>query len=138
MRQKRLPACASRSAATAGTKSTSPAFDPRCSRRSRPTASTSYSRAFEVFVWDKKDLNDAQTSAIEQPGSVFLVACPGSGKTRTLTYKIARLLSELKSDKRRIVAITYTHRAADEIHERIEQLGVDTSQLWIGTIHSFC
>ncbi|WP_336972189.1 ATP-dependent helicase [Sphingobium aromaticiconvertens] len=91
-----------------------------------------------MFVWDKKDLNDAQMSAIEQPGSVFLVACPGSGKTRTLTYKIARLLSELKSDKRRIVAITYTHRAADEIHERIEQLGVDTSQLWIGTIHSFC
>ncbi|MEO7466300.1 MAG: UvrD-helicase domain-containing protein, partial [Sphingobium limneticum] len=91
-----------------------------------------------MFVWDKKDLNDAQVAAIEQPGSVFLVACPGSGKTRTLTYKIARLLSELKSDKKRIVAITYTHRAADEIHERIEQLGVDTSQLWIGTIHSFC
>lgn len=87
---------------------------------------------------DKTDLNDAQVAAIEQPGSVFLVACPGSGKTRTLTFKIARLLSELKSDKKRIVAITYTHRAADEIHERIEQLGVDTSQLWIGTIHSFC
>jgi len=91
-----------------------------------------------VFVLDKTDLNDAQVAAIEQPGSVFLVACPGSGKTRTLTFKIARLLSELKSDKKRIVAITYTHRAADEIHERIEQLGVDTSQLWIGTIHSFC
>ncbi|WP_243787528.1 ATP-dependent helicase, partial [Pseudomonas amygdali] len=91
-----------------------------------------------MFVWDRKDLNDAQVAAIEHPGSVFLVACPGSGKTRTLTYKIARLLSELKSDKKRVVAITYTHRAADEIHERIEQLGVDTSQLWIGTIHSFC
>jgi DNA helicase-2/ATP-dependent DNA helicase PcrA len=62
----------------------------------------------------------------------------GSGKTRTLTYKIARLLSELTSDKKRVIAITYTHRAADEIHERIEQLGVDTSQLWIGTIHAFC
>jgi DNA helicase II / ATP-dependent DNA helicase PcrA len=91
-----------------------------------------------MFVWDRKDLNDAQVAAIEHPGSVFLVACPGSGKTRTLTYKIARLLSELKSDKKRVVAITYTHRAADEIHERIEQLGVDTSQLWVGTIHSFC
>lgn len=91
-----------------------------------------------MFVWDRKDLNDAQVAAIEHPGSVFLVACPGSGKTRTLTYKIARLLSELKSEKKRVVAITYTHRAADEIHERIEQLGVDTRQLWIGTIHSFC
>lgn len=36
------------------------------------------------------------------------------------------------------MAITYTNRAADEIHERIERLGVDTSQLWIGTIHAFC
>jgi DNA helicase-2/ATP-dependent DNA helicase PcrA len=91
-----------------------------------------------MFVWDKDDLNPEQVAAVEQPGSVFLVACPGSGKTRTLTYKIARQLSELRSDKQWVVAITYTHRAADEIHERIEQLGVDTSQLWIGTIHAFC
>jgi superfamily I DNA/RNA helicase len=91
-----------------------------------------------MFVWNADDLNADQVRAIEQPGSVFLTACPGSGKTRTLTYKIARELSLLTSDKERIVAITYTHRAADEIQERIEQLGVDTSQLWIGTIHSFC
>lgn len=91
-----------------------------------------------MFVWNADDLNADQVKAIEQPGSVFLTACPGSGKTRTLTYKIARELSLLTSDKQRVVAITYTHRAADEIQERIEQLGVDTSQLWIGTIHSFC
>lgn len=91
-----------------------------------------------MFVWNADDLNADQVKAIEQPGSVFLTACPGSGKTRTLTYKIARELSLLTSDKQRIVAITYTHRAADEIQERIEQFGVDTSQLWIGTIHSFC
>jgi len=91
-----------------------------------------------MFVWNTDDLNADQVKAIEQPGSVFLTACPGSGKTRTLTYKIARELSLLASDKQRVVAITYTHRAADEIQERIEQLGVDTSQLWIGTIHSFC
>lgn len=91
-----------------------------------------------MFVWNAEDLNADQVKAIEQPGSVFLTACPGSGKTRTLTYKIARELSLLTSDKQRVVAITYTHRAADEIQERIEQLGVDTTQLWIGTIHSFC
>jgi len=91
-----------------------------------------------MFIWEKADLNPEQVAAVEEPGSVFLVACPGSGKTRTLTYKVARQLSELRSDKQRVVAITYTHRAADEIHERIEQLGVDTSQLWIGTIHAFC
>jgi DNA helicase II / ATP-dependent DNA helicase PcrA len=91
-----------------------------------------------VFTWDEGDLNPEQEAAIGEPGSVFLIACPGSGKTRTLTYKIAFELSRLQSKKQFVVAITYTHRAADEIHERIENLGVDTSQLWIGTIHSFC
>ncbi|HBP5605543.1 TPA: ATP-dependent helicase [Pseudomonas aeruginosa] len=91
-----------------------------------------------MFIWDKGDLNVEQEAAILAPGSVFLIACPGSGKTRTLTYKIAYELSRLESNKQFVVAITYTHRAADEIHERIESLGVDTSRLWIGTIHSFC
>lgn len=91
-----------------------------------------------MFVWDKDDLNEEQVEAINESGNVFLAACPGSGKTRTLIYRIAKQLSELNSEKHRVVAITYTRRAADEIHERIERLGIDTSQLWIGTIHSFC
>jgi superfamily I DNA/RNA helicase len=91
-----------------------------------------------MFIWNASDLNDEQVAAIEEEKSVFLVACPGSGKTRTLTYKIARELSKLEDEKKWVIAITYTHRAADEIHERIEMLGVDTSKLWIGTIHSFC
>lgn len=91
-----------------------------------------------MFIWEKGDLNLEQETAILHPSSVFLIACPGSGKTRTLTYKIAYELSRLTSKKQFIVAITYTNRAADEIHERIEDLGVETSQLWIGTIHAFC
>ncbi len=91
-----------------------------------------------MFVWPPGDLNPEQEAAIKEPGSVFLVACPGSGKTRTLTYKVARLLSTLTSEKQWVIAITYTHRAADEIEERVERLGVGTAQLWIGTIHSFC
>lgn len=91
-----------------------------------------------VFVWNKDDLNDEQVDAIEHDGSVFLIACPGSGKTRALTYKIALELSRLESDRHWVVAITYTHRAAEEIEERIERLGVHTERLWIGTIHSFC
>ena len=89
-------------------------------------------------IWKEGDLNYEQITAIEEDDSVFLVACPGSGKTRTLTYKIAHELSKLESTKKWVVAITYTHRAADEIQNRIERLGIDTSQLWIGTIHSFC
>lgn len=91
-----------------------------------------------TFVWTDRELNTEQSEAVRETASVFLVACPGSGKTRTLTYKIAYELSQLQSKKQFVVALTYTHRAADEIHERIENLGVDTSQLWIGTIHSFC
>lgn len=89
-------------------------------------------------VWAEHDLNDRQKEAILEAGSVFLVACPGSGKTRTLTFKIAEELSRLESPRQCLVAITYTHRAADEIKERIERLGIDASRLWIGTIHSFC
>lgn len=91
-----------------------------------------------MFVWEKDSLNKEQEDAINESESVLLVACPGSGKTRTLTYKIALELSKLQSKKEYIVAITYTNSAADEIKERVELLGVDTSQLWIGTIHSFC
>lgn len=91
-----------------------------------------------MFTWTEQELNAEQTQAVMLPGNVFLVACPGSGKTRTLTYKIAYELSILESRRKFIAAITYTNRAAEEIQERIEELGVDTSRLWIGTIHSFC
>jgi DNA helicase II / ATP-dependent DNA helicase PcrA len=89
-----------------------------------------------VFSLEGHKLDDEQRAAIAEPGNVFLIACPGSGKTRTLIYKIAVELTRLTSERQFVVAITYTHRAADEIHERIERLGIDTSQLWIGTIHS--
>jgi DNA helicase-2/ATP-dependent DNA helicase PcrA len=91
-----------------------------------------------MFIWEKDTLNSEQENAIFDKGSVLLVACPGSGKTRTLTYKIAYELSRLKSTKQYVVAITYTNNAADEIKNRVELLGVETDQLWIGTIHSFC
>jgi DNA helicase-2/ATP-dependent DNA helicase PcrA len=91
-----------------------------------------------TFAWSTKELNDEQSAAVLEENSLFLIACPGSGKTRTLTYKIAYELSRLNNRRQFVAALTYTHRAADEIHERIDDLGVDTSQLWIGTIHSFC
>lgn len=91
-----------------------------------------------MFIWDKDKLNNEQEDAIQENESVLLIACPGSGKTRTLTYKIAYELAKIISNKEFIIAITYTNNAADEIKERVELLGVDTNQLWIGTIHSFC
>lgn len=91
-----------------------------------------------MFIWEKGSLNNEQENAILEKESVLLIACPGSGKTRTLTFKIAYELGKLSSNKEFVIAITYTNRAADEIKERVELLGVNTDQLWIGTIHSFC
>ena len=91
-----------------------------------------------MAVWQDGELNEEQIAAIEEAESVFLIACPGSGKTRAVTYKIANELSKLDLNKEWVVAITYTNRAAGEIQDRIESMGVSTDQLWIGTIHSFC
>lgn len=91
-----------------------------------------------MFTWQTNELTPEQTDAVLHPESVFLVACPGSGKTRTLTYKIAYELSKIQCPRKFVIAITYTNRAADEIKERVESLGIATDQLWIGTIHSFC
>ncbi len=91
-----------------------------------------------MFNLDPKHINQEQEEAILYNGNILLVACPGSGKTRALTYKIGYELSRLTSEKKYVIAITYTHKAADEIKERIELLGISIDQLWIGTIHSFC
>lgn len=90
-----------------------------------------------IFPLENK-LNPEQQSAILEESSLLLVACPGSGKTRALTYKIAYELERLDSPRQFIVAITYTNRAAEEIKERLDKIGISTDQLWIGTIHSFC
>ncbi|MBJ9441597.1 ATP-dependent helicase [Acinetobacter baumannii] len=91
-----------------------------------------------MLNFNPNDLNEEQKKAIYEENSILLVACPGSGKTRTLIYKIAFELSKIESTKKFVIAITYTNSAAEEIKERVEALGVDTTQLWIGTIHSFC
>jgi DNA helicase-2/ATP-dependent DNA helicase PcrA len=91
-----------------------------------------------MFAWGPDELNTEQGDAVVAPGNVLLMACPGSGKTRTLTYKVAYELDRIGDGQQKVAAITYTHRAADEITERIENLGVTADQLWIGTIHSFC
>jgi len=91
-----------------------------------------------MTLWAPGSLNPEQEAAISAPGNIILIACPGSGKTRTLTYKVASEVEKITSQREYVCAITYTHRAADEIDARIVELGVDTEQLWIGTIHAFC
>lgn len=68
----------------------------------------------------------------------ILTACPGSGKTRTITYRLAYLAQKYEASNLLNIAITYTNRAADEIETRLLDLGIDTSNVLTGTIHSFC
>src|SRR5271154_4245121 len=82
-------------------------------------------------------LNWEQDRAVNEPGSVVVTACPGSGKTRVLTARVIRAIAELGSTRERVIALTFTNRAADEIQVRLDQENIETDCLWAGTIHSF-
>lgn len=84
------------------------------------------------------NLNKQQIDAVKSETNTLVVACPGSGKTQVLTRKVAYELQRLNNTKQRILALTHTNVAADEIADRIEQLDIPTEQLWSGTIHAFC
>lgn len=67
--------------------------------------------------------------------NIFVAACPGSGKTRVIVEKLIR---ELQMDNR-VVAITYTNKAAQEIQQRVQnRMDTNANFLWAGTIHKFC
>ncbi|OIP13166.1 MAG: hypothetical protein AUJ99_02625 [Caldisericum sp. CG2_30_36_11] len=87
-----------------------------------------------------EELNEAQREAVIYNGSSLLIfAGAGSGKTRVITYKIAYLIDALKVSPSRILAVTFTNKAANEMKGRTESLlGDEIKSLWIGTFHSIC
>jgi len=95
------------------------------------------SEAFEAPVL--QGLTEIQReAALWDEGPLILLAGPGSGKTRVLTARIARLLGREPLSKWRVLALTFTTRAADEMRGRIEELAPNSSdRLFIGTFHSF-
>lgn len=82
-------------------------------------------------------LNEAQREAAAcTEGPVMIIAGAGSGKTRTLTYRIAHLIS-LGNDPFSILALTFTNKAAKEMRDRIMKLvGNEARNIWMGTFHS--
>ncbi|MEW5744772.1 MAG: UvrD-helicase domain-containing protein [Nitrospirota bacterium] len=84
------------------------------------------------------DLNPQQREAVEHFGAPLLVlAGAGSGKTKVITHKIAWLIQEKGIRPNRILAITFTKKAAREMQERVEQL-LAIRPKWISTFHAFC
>ena len=87
---------------------------------------------------------DQYAAAVDQAREVLCLACAGSGKSRTLAYRIARLIAEGESPEG-IVAFTFTEKAAESIKRRVSEsltkAGLDPTvmgAMYIGTIHGFC
>ena len=84
-------------------------------------------------------LNSAQILPVKDTdGAVLVIAGAGSGKTRVLTSRIAYLIQEKRVDPSRILAITFTNKAADEMKLRLEKMVGDLGGMWVSTIHSMC
>jgi len=86
------------------------------------------------------ELNEPQKQAVAHlEGPLLVFAGAGSGKTRTITYRIAHLLAN-RVPPYRILAVTFTNKAAAEMRERLTKLTSPevTRDLWIGTFHSVC
>ncbi len=85
-------------------------------------------------------LNPPQKAAVLHEGGPLVVfAGAGSGKTRVITHRVAHLVAELGVPPFRVLAVTFTNKAAGEMRERLGGLlGAPARSLWVGTFHAIC
>lgn len=87
---------------------------------------------------DFSSLNKEQIKAVKCiKGPLLILAGAGSGKTTTMTHRIAYMIEQGISPFN-ILAVTFTNKAAGEMRERIETLADDTKGMWIMTFHATC
>src|SRR5437879_10319087 len=95
-------------------------------------------------ILDAELTTSQRAAATDASAEVLAIACAGSGKSRTLAFRIARLIAG-GADPRSIVAFTFTEKAAESIKLRaaraLDVVGIDPTivgAMYVGTIHSYC
>src|SRR5271170_6144495 len=87
------------------------------------------------------DLNEEQREAVmHNGGPALILAGAGSGKTRVVTYRIIRLIDEMKVPPFKILAVTFTNKAAQSMRDRVADIGGrgKAKDIFIGTFHALC
>ena len=86
-------------------------------------------------------LNDVQRDAVQHTeGPLLILSGAGSGKTRVITHRVAHLIKHHRISPFRILAVTFTNKAANEMKERLDKLVAEgvSKNLWVATFHSTC
>ena len=82
---------------------------------------------------------EQQAAVVKTDGPLLILAGAGSGKTRVIAHRIAYLVSERLSEPDRILAVTFTNKAAEEMRTRVAALlDADCRQMWVSTFHALC